>query len=341
MIDSNWIITLNRLKLNGDVKAVLDEIAGKCTQPPIGPVTRQLLVAWASHGGNLSGGKFRTGECQGFNLGLSRDEPFLSVVLGRGDRPRQVIKDLVETDPVATRPIFEKLYRLSRDADAQLKNLKNAAMPTQSKIMMAEVYKYSMSLLELIPAQFRAIELTLDKPTIPDRNHTSISEPSHDEIRNKINAESSWSSVDILHAVHLLHAKASAEEDTVTRNRKSWLKLEAELFGDPKRFMRRKRNHGLGFSASLMDGPEVNYFDIAGLPCNDTLHDAVWGESNWQSLLDSCDEALLYETGTIDEIPGRSDVYYWISVDNPRRFARQLRELIISMACHAVPESTA
>ena len=54
---------------------------------------------------------------------------------------------------------------------------------------------------------------------------------------------------------------------------------------------------GDGFSASLMDGPSVDLFKVAGLEETDQLHDAVWSKFNWRSLLGKCGSANIIEAG--------------------------------------------
>lgn len=108
--------------------------------------------------------------------------------------------------------------------------------------------------------------------------------------------------------------------------------LERNLFGDPSWLMEEHDEHGQGFSASLMDGTAVDIFKIAGIDPSDDLHDRVWGNHNWQSILDECDAALCIEVGEQDDRPMMSDTFYWVSVDDPIELARQLREFIVLKA---------
>jgi hypothetical protein len=135
-----------------------------------------------------------------------------------------------------------------------------------------------------------------------------------------------------------LHGKAASEKRSRSGNQKksrrgdgAWSAVERRLFGNPNRHLRANRKYGRGFGASLMDGPYVSLFDIAGLRSGGELSDRLWDNHNWESLLDECDEIVLIKTGE-DNVPRMSDAYYWVAVDHPDRFARQLRDAIIRIA---------
>lgn len=98
----------------------------------------------------------------------------------------------------------------------------------------------------------------------------------------------------------------------------------------PARFEEPDDELGDGFSASLMDGPSIDLFKVAGLEETDQLHDAVWGKFNWQSLLGECGSANIIETVEIDEVPGMSDVFYWVEVDDSEMFRSELRTAMLS-----------
>ncbi|MCX7366291.1 MAG: hypothetical protein NTV97_31365 [Alphaproteobacteria bacterium] len=136
-------------------------------------------------------------------------------------------------------------------------------------------------------------------------------------------------------ALQLLHRTARAEQlqrQASLGTPGPYELLEVSLFGDPNQLMSNDDEQGRGFSASLMDGPLVDIFSLAGIDPSDELHDAVWGDHNWQSILDQCDEAFCVEVGEQDEQPGMSDIFYWVCVTNPAELARQLREFIVSKA---------
>jgi hypothetical protein len=42
----------------------------------------------------------------------------------------------------------------------------------------------------------------------------------------------------------------------------------------------------MGFSASLMDGPSIDVFAVAGLEWTPGLHDALWEKLSWKSLIE-------------------------------------------------------
>jgi hypothetical protein len=136
-------------------------------------------------------------------------------------------------------------------------------------------------------------------------------------------------------ALRILHERARLEQ-AQRRNKKStrgpYERLEMELFGDPNSFMSTHEDQGLGFDASLIDGPSVDFFNLAGIDSSDGIHDAVWKDNNWQSILDQCEEAFCVEIGDEDYRSGASDTFYWVCVTNPEQLARQLREFIVSKA---------
>ena len=97
-----------------------------------------------------------------------------------------------------------------------------------------------------------------------------------------------------------------------------------------KTFLRKNKKYGQGFSASLMDGPSVNFFEIADVEYSDELNDAVWGKHNWQSLLDECSSALIITLKEYDLAPGQSDVTFWVAIDDATEFRQELREVILN-----------
>lgn len=101
-------------------------------------------------------------------------------------------------------------------------------------------------------------------------------------------------------------------------------------------FLEYNDQYGDGFSASLMDGPSIDLFQVAGLECTDELWAAVWDTFNWQSLLTECGSATIIEIGDQDEMPGMSDIFYWVAVDNPEEFRCELREVMLSSIQHPI-----
>jgi len=110
----------------------------------------------------------------------------------------------------------------------------------------------------------------------------------------------------------------------------SWEQVEIDVFGDAKRLFDVAENGWCEFSASRMDGPNIDVFEVSGLPWTDDINDGVWGNTNWEELFRCCPEVDFKEEETIDEVPGQSDTYFTISVHDPREFARELRVAMLS-----------
>ncbi len=89
-------------------------------------------------------------------------------------------------------------------------------------------------------------------------------------------------------------------------------------------------DYGQGFSASLVDGPSIDLFNAAGLEWTEQLDDAVWGERNWLTLLEECSSITIIEIEEYEGGPGMSDTYYWVAVDDPELFCRELKEIMLS-----------
>lgn len=106
---------------------------------------------------------------------------------------------------------------------------------------------------------------------------------------------------------------------------------DADLKEEDKSFLTKNEEYGDGFSASLMNGPSVDLFEIAGYEWTPELNDAVWGDYNWKSLLEECGSIEIIEVEEHDEIPGMSDAYYWVAVDDEEKFKEELRGMISSI----------
>ncbi len=78
MESANWDNIASRIKENSDVEVIFGEIAVRGAQPPIGAITRLLLITWAKVNGP--------------------HDRLLSVVLGSNDRSSKIILDLMESD---------------------------------------------------------------------------------------------------------------------------------------------------------------------------------------------------------------------------------------------------
>jgi hypothetical protein len=99
-----------------------------------------------------------------------------------------------------------------------------------------------------------------------------------------------------------------------------------------KSFIQPNDEYGDGFSATLMDGPRADLFEIAGLEWTSDLHDAVWGNHNWRSLLEECENAEIIQTGSQDHAPGMSDVFFWVAIADPKKFSQELRTVMLAAA---------
>jgi len=98
------------------------------------------------------------------------------------------------------------------------------------------------------------------------------------------------------------------------------------------KFIKSHRKYGDGFSATLMNGPSADLFEIAGLEPTSELLDAVWGNHNWKSLLEECPTADIIETGAQDHTPGMSDVFFWVAISDLKQFKRELRAAMLAVA---------
>ena len=99
-----------------------------------------------------------------------------------------------------------------------------------------------------------------------------------------------------------------------------------------KSFIQPNEDYGDGFSATLMDGPRADLFEIAGLEWASDLNDAVWGNHNWKSLLEECENDEIIETGSQVHDPGMSDVFFWVAIADSKKFSQELRTVMLAAA---------
>jgi hypothetical protein len=99
-----------------------------------------------------------------------------------------------------------------------------------------------------------------------------------------------------------------------------------------KSFIQPNDEYGDGFSATLMDGPRADLFEIAGLEWTSDLNDAVWGKHNWKSLLEECENAEIIEADSQDHAPGMSDVFFWVAIADSKKFSQELRTVMLAAA---------
>lgn len=116
--------------------------------------------------------------------------------------------------------------------------------------------------------------------------------------------------------------------DSETRDK--WNAIEERYFGNPTKKLV-SNNIGFGFNASLIDGPELCLFELAGLFLVDEVYDHIWDTINWRDLLGLCSSVEIQELEEFEGGPGMSDTYYWCAVSNPMTFARELRIEILSI----------
>lgn len=173
----------------------------------------------------------------------------------------------------------------------------------------------------------------VDTERNPGRGASAASEPALTEVEQQLHAVTEWSA-EACKALKRLHTEARAEVLRGMREAKDsrWQQLEHRLFGDPERLVSNDEEHGQGFAASLIDGMAVDVFKFAGVEWTEELHERLWSNHNWQSLLDSCPAAEYLEVDEQDDVPDMSDGYFWVRINDPSEFARQLRELILGVA---------
>lgn len=146
-----WSKTLNALAEANDPTTQLNQIANEGAVPPVGNVTRLLLLSWIK-AKPLSGGKFKTSDVNGFGVSGNHEEPFLSIVLGRDERKLRVLEDIRCNDPESYQSLLSKLKLVADSAKKKRPEIKNMAMPSMGKSMLSALYSYGENLLTGIPS---------------------------------------------------------------------------------------------------------------------------------------------------------------------------------------------
>lgn len=155
--------------------------------------------------------------------------------------------------------------------------------------------------------------------------------PTPEEFRTKIERLFEGPYDQLLEAVLFLRERITeGRKSGEPEGSKAWEQVESNVFGDANRLFDVQDNGWCEFSASRMDGPNIDIFEVSGLPWTDDINDGVWGNTNWESLFYCCPEVDFQEEETIDEVPGQSDTYFTISIHDPRKFARELRVAMLS-----------
>lgn len=144
--DWNWLADACR---QGEIAAHLavDLAAQMPSLPPVGPITRELLVVWAGCKGGLNGGSFRLRDSDGFGVSGNRNEPFLSRVCGSEPASQlAVLRDLAEHEPARTRTVFDRIHELATIAEEELPSIGRMAMPTLAKQMYKTMCSFMIRL---------------------------------------------------------------------------------------------------------------------------------------------------------------------------------------------------
>ena len=78
-----------------------------------------------------------------------------------------------------------------------------------------------------------------------------------------------------------------------------------------------------------MDGPNVNVLAWAGIDLSDEDHDKLFAHCTIEALVELCASADLEVTDEFEgDVPGSSDTFYEVRIDDPDSFKRELRDEI-------------
>lgn len=139
----------------GDIanNLAVDIAAEMPAQPPVGPITRNMLMLWAGCKNRLSGGSFRFRDDSGFGDSANRSEPFLSRVCG-ANRATQfaVLLDLAVHEPAGSKAVFDRIHALAKNAAEEVPNIGRMAMPVEAKQMYQTMCRFMMRLSETAKA---------------------------------------------------------------------------------------------------------------------------------------------------------------------------------------------
>lgn len=287
------------------------------------------MAEWAKLEVPLRGGLAKFGEEAGFRLNGENDEPFLTLVLRDGEHAKSVLLDLRENDPQAFARALAKIRKIACQAEFKLSRVGSSGSPWQAKVMMSALHKKIVTIGKYVDAQFAEAAPLADAPNIaPPKAPEKTA--NLQALKDLLTGREEWGSREVVEGIGLLH-RAAASERAKSGRIGRFGKLERSVFGDPKPFFRRNRGMGLGFAASLSNGPEHDLFKIAGLHRDYELKSRVWDELNWKSLLERCDGTDVVELEESDLAPCNTDVTYWVSIGEPVEFARALRETILEI----------
>ena len=134
-IPDSWSEVASACAAVGPSAAVIDRAAAMPTNPPAGPVTRRLLIAWSLYQGRVNGGSFRHAH-GGFGVWGNRHEPFLNRVCGYwADTQQLVLRDLAVHEPAKAKAVLARIIELADRARADIPRIHRMAMPGVGKQM--------------------------------------------------------------------------------------------------------------------------------------------------------------------------------------------------------------
>lgn len=150
----DWDFLVDECK-RGEIAAhlAIDFATQMPAPPPVGPITRDILMVWAGCRDKLRGGSFRCRDGGGFGVRANRHEPFLSRVCG-ANRATQfaVFLDLAKHQPAGAKGVFERIHELAANAAEEVPNIGRMAMPAMAKQMYQEMCRFMVRLGETAKA---------------------------------------------------------------------------------------------------------------------------------------------------------------------------------------------
>lgn len=85
-------------------------------------------------------------------------------------------------------------------------------------------------------------------------------------------------------------------------------------------------------TASWMDGLSIDIIAYSEIgPLTEQQVDKLWADHTDIAILRLCDEAFMFQTGEIDEVPGQSDEFFVIMTDDEKALKAELREKIMEI----------
>ncbi len=193
-----------------------------------------------------------------------------------------------------------------------------------------DVVVEQLARLDWCSAAVAANQHSVDWPKVGEASMRAVvAALSPDQVEQVLEGIESWNQPDMLPLLRHLHQKCGAGGG---RSASAWPRVEDRLFGDPTRIVDRT------FDASLMDGPSVDLLGVAGFSGNEEVADAVWASHNWRSLVEACNGVSCEVVDEHDAMPGMSDSLYRVAIEEPRAFARELRERMVECVIQAASD---